>query len=217
MKPPGQTGGDGISILRRSELTTATLGADLVIQQAVQNLALIDGRKFVIRYFALIQAGRLYLHRRGAVVVHHVPYDRDSADYDVQISPAGSIRAAPDVDNWLLTLDSLNDGSAWWASVRQRLHDIIPALQPLLDISGADHDRYCLIGGDALVEASGEARLIELNFYCNIWCERSLIDRKVMQPMMRDTVAKLLNVPNDSCEFAEVEREMAHPAVLHVA
>lgn len=186
-KLPYETGGKGIEILTREDLTKRDLSPDFIFQRAVQDLELIEERKFVIRYHLLIHNGSLYLHERGILVVHGLPYDPNSTDYGVQVR-----------HNWfeegsrcrLSLLHESPQAPRWRDAISRRLKEIRPALQQCIAASSAD--RYTLVGGDALIERTGEARLIELNTHPNLWTDNLLVDTQVYVPVIEDMLAKIL-------------------------
>jgi len=191
IKEPMESGGKGMCIAQRSELDSKIpTEAPYVIQKAVQDISLISGRKFTVRFYLLVHDKALYLHRRGLAVVHGEPYQRDSTDYDVQVcsdalhdTPGGSATA-------LLPWEDLEGSSAWHDAIAERLRDIEPAMRSLVTASSEDY--YTLVGGDALIEESGEARLIELNYYPNLGSHNAQINNRVKQPVLEDVIAKVL-------------------------
>ncbi|CAE7359579.1 unnamed protein product [Symbiodinium natans] len=84
-KLPEQSGGRGIRVLSREDLCQNELPSEYIVQRAVQDLELIDDRKFVIRYYFVVHQKRIYLHERGVLIVHGARYDRLSVDFDVQV------------------------------------------------------------------------------------------------------------------------------------
>uniref|UniRef100_A0A7S0F9G5 Tubulin--tyrosine ligase-like protein 9 n=1 Tax=Pyrodinium bahamense TaxID=73915 RepID=A0A7S0F9G5_9DINO len=187
VKSPHGTAGRDMHVATREELQRRPVQDGYVLQRAVQDLTLIDGRKFVVRFFALIHDGVVLAHRRAVAIVHGPFYERDSTDYDVQICH-DTAKAGSEVR--CCALDSLPDGAAWHCAIAQRLMEIMPALQPLCDRSSAD--RYAVLGLDALIDDRGEARLIETNMYPNLWDFNEDINVRVKQAMLRDVLARVL-------------------------
>merc|ERR550525_1314650 len=134
------------------------------------------------------------MHRRAGIFVHGVPYKRDSQDFDVQCrhnEPGAPFSLGSSVQ--LLVLQDLPEYEAWHGAIKQGVREILPALRPLLKASSAH--RYTIIGGDALIERTGEAKLIELNMYPNIGIlgERCRdFNMEVCTPMLQDALAKIL-------------------------
>lgn len=189
-----ETGGKNMQVLRRDQFPAEPLREDQILQRAVQDLTLVDGRKFVIRFYLLIHAGEILMHRRAAVFVHGVPYSRDSVEYDVQIRH-NEVGAPFELGSTvrLCQLKSLHGGAVFHRAVARRLLEAMPVFQPLLEASSLE--RYTLIGGDALIESSGAARLIEFNMYPNLRIEGTRAEEfntQVCQPVLRDVVCKIL-------------------------
>ncbi|CAK0808674.1 unnamed protein product, partial [Prorocentrum cordatum] len=189
LKPPCETGGGGIELVTRAQLAAGhTVPGGRIIQQCVQDLETIEGRKFVMRFFLVVHDGGLYLHRRGMTIVHSKPYDRESVDFDVQCH-----RSFADGGGQLLVSHELPGFDGRYAAIRRRVVQILPALQPLLDASSAEC--YTIIGGDAVIESTGEARLIELNMYPNMGLLSELgrdFNMWVITPMLKDALATIL-------------------------
>lgn len=187
LKQANATKGTGMCVVTRDQLRTCRMNHEQVLQQAVQDLMLLDGRKFVIRYYILIHNRRVFLHRRAAVIIHGVAYDRSSTDYKVQIqhdfdTPGSTTR--------LMSLHSLAQGGQWHNAIRENFVQIMPALQRLIDTTSADS--YTLIGGDALIESSGRAKFIEFNFFPAMFANSLEFNTQVSQPVLRDMIALIL-------------------------
>lgn len=184
VKPPCESGGRGIRVVDTSQLRQVALEAGSLVQEAVQDLETLDRRKFVLRFYLLIHGGRLYLHKRGVVVVHEKPYDPASTDYDVQVchDEMHSAGAADRLRPWHLQPEA----ERWRIAVQQCLTEALPALWPLLEASSMQ--RYALVGGDALIERSGDAKLIEFNFFPNLGSRNGALNSLVKQPMLRDVL-----------------------------
>eukprot|EP00930_Biecheleria_cincta_P083020 TRINITY_DN72665_c0_g1_i1.p1 TRINITY_DN72665_c0_g1~~TRINITY_DN72665_c0_g1_i1.p1 ORF type:complete len:416 (+),score=90.85 TRINITY_DN72665_c0_g1_i1:56-1303(+) len=194
------TAGKGMRVLTRDELRDCKIAQGHVIQRAVQDLMLIDGRKFVIRFFVLIHDQAVYGHKRAVAIIHGSPYDRSSTDYNVQICHSFE---KPELGVTCCTLDSQPDGAAWHRATAQRVLEITPALQGL--IRKSSKDRYAIIGIDALIENSGNARLIEANLYPNLWDLQEPINVQVKQPMLRDVIQKtVLGIGSAELESIDV-------------
>eukprot|EP00434_Breviolum_minutum_P043505 symbB.v1.2.038786.t1/scaffold6174.1/size20348/1 len=183
-KLPEQSGGRGIRVLQREDLTK-DLSSDYVFQRAVQDLELLDGRKFVIRYFFWVYQGCLYLHDHGVVIVHGADYDPNSVSEAVQVRHDWY---DSDSETYLITLQSSDQAPRWRRAIAERLQELAPALAPLLQASG-DKGRYALVGGDALMQRNGEAKLIELNMYPNLCSQQAVVDKGVFLPVLEDMMA----------------------------
>jgi len=186
-KLPEQSGGRGIRVLRREDLQRDELPAEYIIQRAVQDLELIDDRKFVIRYFFVVHRKCIYLHEVGVLIVHGEKYDRHSVDMGVQAKHDWYDDSS---ETYLITLQSAEQAPRWRKAIAAKLREALPALGPLLDSSGSD--RYALVGGDALIQSNGEATLIEFNMYPNLFADHEVVDKQVFTILLKDMMELLL-------------------------
>jgi len=190
--------GWGMRVVTRNELLSCQLSSSQIIQQAIQYLTLVNGCKFVVRYYLLVHNKKLFLHRRGVMIVHGAPYVTNSQDIKVQIAHDFD---QPGSTAHLIALHSLVQWSQWHKSIAQRVTDIMPALQPLIDATSADC--YAFIGGDALIEYTGDAKLIELNPFPAMCANSDEFNSQVSQFVLRDLVTKTLFGANNT-EFDEL-------------
>lgn len=193
------TKGWGMKVLRRNELLSCQVSSVHVIQQAVQHLTLVNGRKFVIRFYLLVHNKKLFLHKRGAVIVHGAAYDCNSTDNKVQIAhdfdqPGSTAR--------VLALNAFVQGEQWRQAIEERVIEIMPALQPLVDATS--NDCYAFIGGDALIQDTGDAKLIELNPFPAMWAQSVEFNTQVSKPILHDLVTKVMFGSNDT-DFIELQ------------
>eukprot|EP00435_Cladocopium_sp_Y103_P021559 s1035_g5.t1 len=93
----------------------------------------------------------------------------------------------------------------WRNAIAQRLLEAAPALEPLLSQTRRQRTRYSLVGGDALIQSNGDAKLIELNMYPNLFSGWDLVDKdsdqscgqewdssSVFLPLLEDMMAFML-------------------------
>ncbi|CAE7527868.1 unnamed protein product [Symbiodinium pilosum] len=186
-KLPEQSGGRGIRVLRREDLCQDDLPSEYVIQRAVQDLELIDERKFVIRYFFVVHQKSIYLHEHGVAIVHGERYDRLSTNLGVQVRHDWYDDSS---ETNLLTLQSVEEAPRWRQAIATKLREALPALSPLLEASSSD--RYTLVGGDALIQGDGEAKLIEFNMYPNLFSGWDIVDKDVFTPILKDMMELIL-------------------------
>ncbi|CAE7041812.1 unnamed protein product [Symbiodinium sp. CCMP2456] len=186
-KLPEQSGGCGIRILRREDLQREELPSEYIIQRAVQDLELIDDRKFVIRFFFVVHEKCIYLHEVGVLIVHGEKYDRRSVDMVVQAKHDWYDDSS---ETYLILLQSVEQAPRWRKAIAARLREALPAMGPLLDSSGSD--RYALVGGDALIQSNGEAKLIEFNMYPNLFSDQDFVDKQVYAVLLKDMMELLL-------------------------
>jgi len=200
IKLDNATRGAGMCVISRNQLLSCRLSPKHVIQQAVQDLELINGRKFVVRYYVLVHNRRVFMHRRGAVIVHGATYHRNSTDYKVQIQHDFD---KPGSEARLMTLDSICEGSRWRTAIAERFAHVMPALRPLIDATSPD--LYTLMGGDALIESTGSAKFVEFNFFPAMFANSLDFNTRVSQPVLRDVITKTMLGATDT-EFDEIRQ-----------
>lgn len=172
------SGGRQMRCVRGRDLPAQQLPPHTLIQAAVDNLELFEGRKFTVRVYGLIWDGGLYLYGDGFVLVHGVPYDATSTDYAVQIDHRGYEN--PDSAVQMLPLSRYGQQGRYAARVRQLLVDLQPLLEPCLAASSPDH--YLLLGIDLLYQREGGVQLVEINTAPN-FIHSPLINTEVNEPM----------------------------------
>lgn len=157
------TGGKDMFCVLADDLSEAELPQHHVIQAGVQNLALIDGRKFTTRIYVLIWNGCTYLYDNGFLMIHGIPYDEASTDYRVQIDHVGYEN--PDGPIKMQQLVNYVDYKKFAPRFTELIRDIDPIF---VDAKAAsDRDSYILLGIDILLQASGDIKLIEINTFPN--------------------------------------------------
>jgi prolyl 4-hydroxylase len=191
------TRGRGMRVVTREDLKSCKVDASQIIQQAVQYLTLLNGCKFVVRFYLLVHDRSLFLHRRSVMIVHGSPYLADSTDYKVQIAHDFD---QPESTAQLINSNAVREGRQWHESITQRVMEVLPALQPLIDATS--HDCYAFIGGDALIEYTGEAKLIELNPFPCMCTKSEEFNTQVSQVVLNDLVLKVMF--GESNEFDKV-------------
>ena len=158
IKDPVGTAGVGISLVSREEVANNFTDGYL-IQEAVQDIALLDGKKFTLRLYVLIHEGHFYLFQDALVVLHGAIYDSESVDAKVQYEHAGYMALEPDVKIfpfsdtafYSMALDSIETSLG---QIFRRLKRHIPYEQV---------NTYCLLGIDMLLTSDLQPVLIEIN------------------------------------------------------
>ncbi len=177
-------GGKQVSCHRYSELTDLQLESNDVLQQAVTDLDLIDGRKYTIRCYMLIWHGTAFLHHFWYKVIHGETYQPDSTDYGAQVSlrySGGGTEFEP--------VAEIESDSRF--TELQRVHrEIAREFAFITEESSAE--TYSILGCDFVFERSGRARLIEVNAYPNLVHLDPAVANQVIYPMIRDTVTSLV-------------------------
>lgn len=158
-KPVHLSGGRGIECLASNDLMEYELPNANILQQGIQKLALIDGRKFTARVYVLVWNKQLWLFDEGFVLLHGVPFDPESVDYEVHVDHRGYDKADSPVEMRLLT--SLIDFEQRWSTIQAATSSLKPLFQEVL--SASSHNRYLLLGIDFLLQKDGGLQFIEVN------------------------------------------------------
>ena len=192
------TQGQGIYILSRSDLVNQPepdLGS-VVIQRAVDVLTLDDQageggllhrRRFDIRFFVLVNRGKVYLHSNMYAMWAKVGklYDRNDPSTENQVPKVsqyvpGKERQAirdflffPNDEPWQeadqchmsseRNLSSLLDPLLWREKIASSLDKAKSTLAELIEATQSDPLSYHLLGADAILDRSGRAILVEFN------------------------------------------------------
>ena len=131
-----------------------------VIQQGVRDVQLIRGRKFKIRAFVLLLSDwSAWVYRESLVVLHEKPYNPDSTDRDVHISP-------PDREG----VERLSE-QAFEPAIRDQLGEVAAKSIDCLREKNRTPDiqnRYQLFGYDLIMDRDGRLNLIEINAFPNL-------------------------------------------------
>ncbi|MEQ8313371.1 MAG: hypothetical protein RIC17_04570 [Gammaproteobacteria bacterium] len=188
-------GGKQVSCHKYRELENIRLQPNDVLQQALVDVDLINGRKYTIRCYLLIWNGQCYLHRHWYKVIHGEAYDRNSTDYAVQVS----LRYSGGGTEFAAVTPALADESeqAMFAELKRSNTKIIRELPFLM--AESDREQYTILGCDFVVEANSRAKLIEINAYPNLVHLDHSVANEVIYPMIRDTVSTLVSNEVSEC------------------
>lgn len=181
------TGGKGMFCVRGDELKELALQSGQIIQAGVENIRLIDGRKFTVRIYVLVWNGSVYLYDDGFAVIHGVPYAPGSTDYAVQIDHRGY-----QLDDSAVTMLPLHRYEPW-TGFSPAIRDCIAALQPVLQptISASSDEIYAVLGLDFLLLENMGASLLEMNSMPN-FIHNKEVNETVNTPFWQEVMAVLL-------------------------
>ncbi len=196
VKEPFRSGGEGIAVVTWSELQTRNCRGS-IIQEAIQDLTLVNGRKFTLRLYVLVHAGRAYLYEDGFAVVHAVPYQVGSTDPRVQFVHAGYLDPASGIE--LIELKEIANASTILANAARMLSKILPVFRDRFRFE--PDTQYCLFGVDVLVRDNLECVLVEVNDRPNLVHSQE-INERVNVPMLQALVETLKpewSLPKTSC------------------
>ncbi|GHF18780.1 hypothetical protein GCM10017044_11650 [Kordiimonas sediminis] len=187
IKKAAGTGGKGMRCVTNSALHNAIINSDEIIQAAVNDLMLLDGRKFTTRLYVLLWDHKIYLFKGGFNVIHGVPYQADSTDYAVQIDHRGY-----DKDDSPVTMQSFTDYEQYdrfFPACVQLIRDLNPALHDACNAS--TKDTYALLGIDILLQQNGCVQLTEINSFPN-FRHTAEINADVNLPMLEAALKIML-------------------------
>lgn len=179
LKDPRASGGKGIRVLPRAQLTEH-FQEGYLIQEAVTDLALHLQRKFTLRLYVLAFRGQVYLFESGFLVLHGAPYRSDSIDPLVQYDHQGYMQDDSPVE--LLLLDEYPHREQGWHACATTLAACFLAFSTRLKHEPSD--RYCLFGVDMLLRQDRSSVLVEVNDRPNLVHTRRINDA-VNVPMLR--------------------------------
>jgi hypothetical protein len=186
IKPTLLSGGRGIRCIRGSELQDIELGENTILQRAVDDLLLWEGKKFTARIYVLIWNKSVFLYANGFILVHGVLFDDSSTDYAIHVDhrgyqdPASSVKMIP-----LSSCDSLNEYQSAFPGL---VCSMIPIFDPC--ISASSQDEYILLGIDLLLQKHGGIKIVEINTMPN-YIHSGRINQEVNVPLFADIVARL--------------------------
>ena len=179
IKDPLMTAGKGMSVVTREQIAGSfQFGA--IIQEAIQDLALIDNRKFTLRIYALVNRGKLFLHPAGIIVLHGAEYDPLSVDPLVQFEHNGYMNQDSPIK--MLLFAEFDAHVAVFEKLKPHLVDTFTAFSDLLKYEKAH--TYCLFGLDMLVRRDLSTVLVEINDRPNLIHTRS-INEQVNVPVVQ--------------------------------
>ncbi len=179
IKNPTSTAGKGTEVVQFEELGDHYRD-NCIIEEAIQDVSLIDDRKFTLRLYLLVLAGKLYFYPDAIVFLHGLPYVHGSCDPQVQFIHDGYMD--PDSPVTSLTSDDYPD----YPDVRERLAQLaLETFRVFADLLKHEPpDRYCLFGIDALVRSDHSGVIVEINDRPNIVHTRN-VNEGVNIPMIR--------------------------------
>ena len=181
VKRPTSTGGKQVFAVPEEELY-AVFQDGFIIQEAVTDVLLAAGRKFVVRVYVLVFNGSIFLFPNGYIIVHEKPYDPLSTDPAVQVShnPAKADR----VDF---------SGAPFYSYLMMRLTTLVPPVfRAFPELRSAPITDYCLFGADYLLTAGWEPKLLEVNDVPNLVHTKQL-NTSMIIPMLLSLVQTVRN------------------------
>lgn len=189
VKGRGGTGGQEVSCIRYSDLTSYVLKPNYIIQEAIDNIELYENRKMVFRFFVLIHNKKVHLNRNSFAIVHGVEYDPNSTAYEIQVQHHGE----KDHEVIRFPLNTLEKYDSYMNSLQELTNNLLPVLENVRNESA--EDKYILLGADGIPCKDGKIRLVEINIYPNLL--KPPVDILVNMPMFSSMILKLVADVND--------------------
>jgi|TARA_R110000744_G_scaffold20030_9_gene52601 hypothetical protein len=179
IKDPVGTGGKGICVVPR-EKVASSFTTGYIIQEAVRDIVLLEGKKFTLRLTVLIHEGSFYLFQDGVVVLHGVVYDPESVDSKVQYEHAGYMDLEPDVKLSPFSDTPFYDEAL--ANIKANLGEIFHHLKKYTPYEQVN--TYCLLGVDLLLTQDMRPVLLEINDRPN-FLHTKLVNARVNVPAIQ--------------------------------
>ena len=173
-----------------------------IIQEEVDNMLLIDGKKFVLRNWIVIINGKFYLSVNGCCIVHEIKYDKNNLDrkrhIDHDISKIGY--------TYYNEMDFYKDTFEKVLKLTQEICDII-----LKRLNFRDNC-FQVLGLDIIFDNNNNPYLIEVNSWPNMsvpFGNYKLILEEFFTNFLNDIILpKLENKPIiDNKYFCEINTE----------
>lgn len=156
------TGGKGVKCINGKDLLNYKINKNEIIQEGLQNLKLIDNKKFVIRTYIIIFNNKIYLSKYMFVVVHCKDYNSKSSEYNVQIKHEGYINKTSTIKMYPLHETTY---SSYIYKIRDALKNMKKLFKPIINNS---NNQFIIIGPDILITDKDEIKFIEFNTFPNL-------------------------------------------------
>ena len=179
IKDPVGTNGNGICVVPRKKVASS-FTAGYIIQEAVRDIALLDGKKFTLRLYVLIHEGTFYLFQDGLVVLHGAVYDSESVHAKVQYEHAGYMALEPDVKVFPFSDTPFYDEAL--VNIKTSLGEIFYRLKKYTPYEQVN--TYCLLGVDLLLTQDMQPVLIEINDRPSL-TNTQLVNARVIIPVIQ--------------------------------
>lgn len=160
IKPVHLSGGRGIRVISRDELAGFNLPQFHIIQEGVDEIALIGGRKFTARIYVLIWNKKVFMFNDGFVLIHGHKYTPGSTDYGIQVDHRG-FQEDKEGGVTMEKLSDLNIHSHILVKGARAVQQLGPVFKEALEASSPLS--YILLGIDLLVLKTSDIRFIEIN------------------------------------------------------
>lgn len=192
VKPAHLSGGRGIQVISNDRLKTFELPQFHIIQEGIENIALIGDRKFTLRIYVLLWNKNLYLFNDGFALVHGPKYSPGSTDYKVQVDHRGFQNGRGGIEMEMLS--TLPQSKNIMEKAESSMRKLLPVLEENLQASSPL--RYLILGIDGLLLDNGDLKFIEINAIPN-FLHTPEIDEKVNIPLFEHVMRIMVGLGSD--------------------
>jgi len=206
IKPSHLSGGRGIEVVSNEKLSYFDLPPFNIVQEGIENIALIGGRKFVVRVYGFLWNKNLYIFDDGFVLIHGPQYVYKSTDYSIQVDHQGYHDAESKVEMRLLS--SLDSGNRIMEKASAAMEKIAPIMEETLAATSPRH--YLILGIDVLVLDDGNLKFIEINAIPNFVHSPS-INRELNVPLFEHVMRMVYGLGTE--RFRRLETFASGPAL----
>ena len=175
-----RTCGKGVKCINGKELLDYKINKNEIIQEGIQNLKLIDGKKFVIRAYIIIFNNKIYLSKYAFIYCLGINYDKLSTDWYTQVHRNWNFNDKI-ANNFLFPL-SETEYSSYIYKIRDALRNMKELFKPIINNS---NNQFIIIGPDILITDKDEIKFIEFNTFPNL-LHTEYINDNVNEKMLFD-------------------------------
>lgn len=193
VKPAHLSGGRGIEVVAGKDLAGFELPRHHIIQEGIEDIALIRGKKFTCRIYVLIWNKSLYHFDEGFALIHAPAYRRGSTDYAVQVDHRG-FQEAREGGVRMVPLSALDVSHRILDRSARAMLRLKPVFRQAL--SASSPLKYIILGIDLLLLKSGEIRFIEINAIPN-FIHAPVINDQVNVPLFAHVMRMIYGLGSD--------------------
>ena len=177
--------GEEVQCMRMRDLRYSTIDRDSVVQKGIMDVQLFEGRKCIVRIYVLEYDGRIYMFKKGLVIVHAGPYNPESCSRHVQID-----HKVDGVSKFPL------EGTPFFehmGRMKTMVEDLTELFRPH-ETSASDPSQhtFALYGLDVLFTKEGRPVLLEVNSTPNMNGGGGKVQHEVRIPVARGLLKLLL-------------------------
>jgi hypothetical protein len=135
-----------------------------LIQEGVEGLALLNGKKFVIRSYFIVHGGALYVSHVLLAIIHGPDFDMSTATHAVHVSHTHPDSGGGDLEDF-----AGEDATAkWLAAIVAAAKLAGPMFERVVRETAKDNLQYHLFGVDVLPRTTGDVMFVECNIFPGI-------------------------------------------------